>query len=96
MTATMERTLDGDFKITRTGRGTYDCSSESEMGVNYSVDIMAFDILGSCTCRDFEIRRFPRWKMVQAPFDHFRCKHLRAVRSHVLNQILAHYNKKDS
>lgn len=92
----IERTLDGDFKIQQTGFGTFNCWSESEIGVCYAVDIMAFSVLGSCTCLDFETRRFPRWKMVQIPFDHFRCKHLRAVRSHALNHILSYHNKNDS
>lgn len=91
---TQERTLDG-IKITRIGRGHYNAQSEHNPRVSYSVDIMANDILGSCECIDFQARRLQLYKQVKAPFDHFRCKHLRAVRNHVLNQLLLYYSHQD-
>lgn len=52
------------------------------------MDILNYGLLGSCTCEDFEMRRRPRWRDVRKPYDVFRCKHIKAVRVHVMNQIL--------
>jgi hypothetical protein len=85
-----ERTLEGS-KITRVGRGHYLCKSRSRPSVAYSIDLEAHRGLGSCQCEDFIYRRLPKWKKVQANYDHFRCRHIRAVRNHVLDQIITHY-----
>lgn len=79
------------MRVTRTGRGTYDCSSESQPGHKYHVDILALGGLGQCDCWDFVSRRKKRWQKVNKPYDIFRCKHLRRVRNHVLDQILRPY-----
>lgn len=86
-----ERTLEG-MRITRVGRGEYRCSSESESKREYMIDLSANDGLGNCTCDDFLYRRAIRWKMVNKPYDVFRCKHLRRVRNHVLDQIIKHFS----
>lgn len=82
-----EKTLDG-MRVRREGRGVYLCSSESEPGREYFVDIMANDGLGQCDCPDFRTRRFARYQRLGVPLDSFRCKHLRRVRCHVLDQII--------
>lgn len=60
----------------------------------YAVDLEAHEGLGHCECDDFNYRRYPEWKKVRAKYDHFRCKHLRAVRNHVLDQIIEYMAKK--
>jgi hypothetical protein len=87
-----ERTLDG-LRICCVGRGHYLCKSQKSPGTSYTVDLEAFDGLGSCNCLDFTQRRFPIWEKVQANYDHLRCKHIRGIRTHFLDQILAHYAK---
>lgn len=89
MSDEQERTLEG-MRITRTGRGMYSCHSETHPERAYSVDLMEHDGLGSCTCDDFMFRRYPRYKTAKVPYDTFRCKHLRRVRGHVLDQIIKH------
>ena len=86
-----ERTLEG-MRIVRIGRGNYRCHSSSRPEVAYDVDIMHYDGLGSCTCDDYVCRRKPRWRDVRKPYDCFRCKHLRRVRNHVLDQIVQHFH----
>lgn len=81
------------MEVTRVGRGVYLCSSESEPGIRHHVDISSLGCLGQCDCKGFRFHRFPRWKIVRKPFDHFRCKHIRRVRNHVLDQILIHLQK---
>ena len=90
-----ERTLEG-MRVVRTGRGFYECSSESDPSHRYHVDILALDGLGECDCWDFTARRKPRWKDVKRAYDIFRCKHLRRVRNHVLDQILRAYIDKET
>lgn len=90
-----ERTLDG-MRVVRLGRGLYECSSESTPGVKYTVDILALMGLGQCDCWDFISRRKKRWEGVRKAYDVFRCKHLRRVRNHVLDQILQHEIKKET
>jgi len=85
-----ERTLEG-MRIVRIGRGHYRCHSSSRPEVAYDVDIIHYDGLGSCTCDDYVCRRKPRWRDVRKPYDCFRCKHLRRVRNHVLDQIVQHF-----
>lgn len=87
---TWERTIDGT-KICRKGRGHYLVKSVRNPKISYSVDLMANDRLGSCSCEDFTFRRLPRYQSVKARFDHFRCKHLRMIRAHIFDQILAPY-----
>lgn len=87
-----ERTLEG-MRVTRTGRGQYYCSSESNPSTRHTVDILALDGLGECDCWDFISRRKKRWRKVRQRYDIFRCKHLRRVRNHVLDQILSTYIK---
>ncbi len=90
----LERTLDG-HKITRLNAGHYLCKSRSRPGISFAVDIEAHNGLGHCECEDFLYRRLPRWKKVKASYAHFRCKHLRAVRDHVLDQIIAWRRKRN-
>ncbi len=87
-----ERTLEG-HKIIRVGRGHYVVKSNARPSISYTVDLSAHEGLGHCECDDFLFRRLPRWKQVKAKFDHLRCKHIRAVRNHVLDQIIAFYEK---
>jgi hypothetical protein len=86
-----ERTLDG-HKIIRVGRGQYLAQSRTRPSLHYAVDLQAHDGLGHCECEDFQYRRYPRWKQVKANYDHYRCQHIRAVRNHVLDLIIAHYS----
>lgn len=86
-----ERTLCGN-KITRVGRGHYICQSRSRPSISYSIDLSANRGLGNCNCEDFTYRRYPEWKKVRASYDHFRCRHIRAVRNHVMDQIVSFYN----
>ena len=75
--------------ITRIGKGHYNVTSETELEVTYSVDIESNNFLGSCTCHNFTMFRFPQWKKNGCEIrDRYRCKHLRSVRSHVLDMIL--------
>jgi len=85
-----ERTLEG-MRIVRIGRGHYRCHSSSRPEIAYDVDIIHHEGLGSCTCDDYVCRRKPRWRDVRKPYDCFRCKHLRRVRNHVLDQIVQHF-----
>jgi hypothetical protein len=87
-----ERTLDG-LSICCIGRGHYLCKSQRSPTVRYTIDLEFHEGLGQCDCADFALRRFPIWKSVQANYDHLRCKHIRAIRNHFLDQILAHYAK---
>lgn len=89
-----ERTVDGT-KILRKGRGHYLVKSMRNPKIAYSVDLMANDRLGECTCDDFKYRRLPRYHAVKARFDHYRCKHLRIIRAHIFDQILAPYAAKE-
>lgn len=92
-----ERTLNGSMRITRIGRGHYQCQSESEPEKTYVVDLLEnrteghIGALGSCTCDDFKYRLFPRWKKVRRPYDSMRCKHLHRVRNHVMDYMTEHY-----
>lgn len=90
-----ERTLEG-MRVVRVGRGFYECSSESNPSIRYHVDILALGGLGECDCWDFTSRRKPRWKAVKRAYDIFRCKHLRRVRNHVLDQILHTYIERET
>jgi hypothetical protein len=83
-----EITLDR-MQIERIGQGQYRCHSENQSVTAYVVDIFHYAGLGSCTCPDFTMRLIPRWRKVRRPYDHFRCKHLRRIRCHVLDQIIA-------
>lgn len=85
-----ETTLEG-MRVRKLGRGLYECQSQSDAKVQYQVDILANDGLGACDCADFRFRRLPRWQASHIPFDSFRCRHLRRVRCHVLDLILAPY-----
>lgn len=91
---TEERTLEG-MRIVRIGRGHYRAYSQSRPETAYDVDIMHYGGLGSCTCDDYVCRRKPRWRDVRKPYDAFRCKHLRRVRNHVLDQIIQHFRDSD-
>jgi|LakMenE18May11ns_1017448.scaffolds.fasta_scaffold9280567_2 hypothetical protein len=88
-----ERTLAG-LRIARTGRGCYLCHSSSHPERAYAVDVSAHGGLGSCECDDYLYRRYPRWKTVRQPFDSLRCRHLRAVRNHILDALIKHYADK--
>lgn len=88
-----EITLDGNMRIQRLGKGMYACHSESRPETAYTVDVMSYDGLGSCQCDDFLYRRFPRWKSIRKNYDALRCKHIRRVRNHMMDQIIAHYAK---
>lgn len=90
-----ERTLEG-MRVVRTGRGMYECSSESEPEKKYCVDILFYNGLGACDCDDFRFRRYPRYKGVKKNYNVFRCKHLARVRNHVLDQILSSYLQKEA
>lgn len=85
----VEETTAEGMRIERVGIGHYRCHSQSQATTAYSVDIMDYDGLGSCTCWDFTARRFPRWRLTHKVHDVFRCKHIRRVRNHVLDQIIA-------
>jgi hypothetical protein len=87
-----ERTICG-MRLEKTGRGCYLAYSQSRPETAYAVDINAYNGLGSCECDDFRFRRYPRWKTVRQPFDVLRCRHLRRVRTHVLDQIIKFYAK---
>lgn len=90
-----ERTLEG-MVVVRVGRGFYECQSQSDAKIKYHVDILSLGGLGECDCWDFLSRRRKRWDAVRLPYDIFRCKHLRRVRQHVLDQILAPYIKHET
>ncbi len=92
----MEQTLNGGLHIERIGRGHYLCSSRTRHELTYAIDILAHEGLGHCECEDFLYRRLPLWKELRKKYDHFRCAHLRAVRSHVMDLILAPYVAKES
>jgi hypothetical protein len=82
-----EETLEG-ARLERIGRGHYRIWSSSQPEVAYSVDVTHYGGLGSCTCPDFTMRRLPRWRGVRKPYDSFRCRHLRRVRNHIMDQII--------
>lgn len=90
-----ERTLEG-LKIVRIGRGHYLCASRSSPGVSYAVDLEAHEGLGHCECYNFLFRRYPLWKQLGANYDHLRCRHIRGIRNHVLDQIIALNKEKPS
>lgn len=89
-----ERTLCG-MRLVKTGRGCYLAHSMSHPETSYAVDVSSYSGLGSCECDDFRLRRYPRWKTVRLPFDIMRCKHIRRVRNHILDQIISYYAKQD-
>lgn len=91
-----ERTINESFKIIRQSAGDYLCHSGTRTGIVYCVNIEAHGALGHCTCDDFEFRRYPQWKKVRANYDFLRCKHLRAVRNHVLDQMIYWKIRKDA
>lgn len=75
--------------ITRQGPGVYRCQSESDPTVDYHVDIGALDALGQCDCKDFIERRYWRWRRGgRRRLNAYRCKHIRYIRDHVLDQII--------
>lgn len=84
----MEETTLENMRLRKVGRGTYYCQSQSDGSKEYLVDVFANDGLGECDCPDFRFRRYPHWVGSKIPFDSFRCRHLRRVRCHVLDQIL--------
>ena len=88
-----EQTLYG-MRIQRIGRGHYRCHSTSREETAYAVDLSENNGLGSCECEDFIFRRLPQWKSIRKPYDALRCRHLRIVRNHVLDQIIAHFSEK--
>ncbi len=83
-----EQTIEGAV-LYRIGRFHYRIHSTSRPETSYTVDLFHYMGLGSCTCPDFTGRRQPRWSKVRKPYDIFRCKHLRRVRNHVLDQLIA-------
>lgn len=85
-----EVTVEG-MTVTKIGRGMYICDSTSQLGVKYQVDIMENDGLGNCQCADFAFRKYPRWKSAKTNLDSFRCRHIRRVRNHVMDQIIRYY-----
>lgn len=89
-----ERLIEGS-RIVKVGRGHYLVFSDTQVDVVYSVDINKHDGLGSCSCDDFLYRRFPRYKSSQIKFDAFRCKHIRRIRNHVLDQIIEFMAEKE-
>jgi len=71
-------------------------SSETEPGKAYIVDLTSYWHNGQCTCEDFTFRHEPllsrkyydrgqdsKW------IDHYRCKHIRAVREVFCNHMIA-------
>lgn len=88
-----ERTLDGR-KIIRVGRGQYIVASHSRPGTAYTVDLGAHEGLGHCECENFLYKKLPLWETIQANYDHLRCKHIRSVRNHILDQIIKHFEDK--
>jgi hypothetical protein len=82
-----EITLEG-MVIQRIHRGLYTAQSTTHANVKYDVDLLDLGGLGSCTCPDFAQRRYHRWRGVKKPYDIFRCRHLKRVRNHVLDQAL--------
>lgn len=83
------------MRITRTGKGHYLAYSETIPGVAYSVDLTAHDFLGDCTCKDFEARKYPRWKLNPKRLDAYRCKHIRRIRNYVLDLMMEHIKRQD-
>lgn len=79
------------MRIVRIGRGQYRAYSTSNPEHAYDVDLLHYGGLGSCTCDNFLMCRKIRWREVRRPYDIFRCKHIRKIRNHVLDQIFAPY-----
>jgi hypothetical protein len=82
-----ERTIEG-MRLQRVGRGQYRAWSTTVTDTCYAVDLTHYGGLGSCTCDDFTKRRLPRWRGVRKRYDIYRCRHIRRVRNHVLDQII--------
>jgi hypothetical protein len=76
-------------KVTRIDRGVYRIRSQSQKGVEYTVDLFDNDGFGGCDCKKFQFSSLPKFERNgRIPFDYLRCKHLRRVRSYVLDAII--------
>lgn len=58
---------------------TYLVESESRKGEFFSVDLLAFETFGSCTCEHFTIRLAPLLEADRLPING-PCKHITAAR----------------
>ena len=76
------------MRVERIGPTTYLCHSQDQPNMAYTVELLDYNALGSCTCYDFKTRRFPRWQLVRLLYPNFRCKHLRRMRNYVMDHIL--------
>lgn len=75
-------------KVTRIGRGVYKIRSQTEQGSEYTVDVFDNDGLGGCDCKHFQFSLLPKYERRRLIFDSLRCKHLKRVRSVVLDAII--------
>lgn len=82
-----EESVEG-YPLIKKGKGVYACPSESNANLQYHVDIFAHRGLGGCDCWDFRTRGFPRFVSCGKLYDSFRCKHIRRVRNHILDQFI--------
>jgi hypothetical protein len=84
-------------KVTRVDRGVYRIRSQTESGVEYQCDVFANEGLGECDCKHFQFSLLPKYlRSIRIPFDSFRCKHLKRVRSYVLDAIIQAETKNQS
>lgn len=65
-------------------------------GEDYLCELDSYGGNGRCTCRHFTCRCEPLLRGGSPPSDATRCKHLKAARAHLLDQIISalHETKK--
>lgn len=77
-------TVEG-MRFQRVGHDHFLCYSQNQTNTAYTVSLLDYDGLGSCSCLDFTTRRFPRWRLTHKLHQVFRCKHIRNVRNFVMD-----------
>jgi hypothetical protein len=84
----------GDVIPSAGERMVYHVSSSKNPKVRYRVDLTAEGGYGSCSCRDFGIRRWPKIKEGAAMGTRdVCCKHLFKARNFFLNSLLVELSK---
>jgi hypothetical protein len=76
-------------KVTRVDRGVYRIRSQTQHNTEYTVDLFDNEGLGGCDCKNFMYSLLPKFERAgKIPFDSYRCKHIKRVRSYVLDLII--------
>lgn len=63
--------------------------SRTDLCNRYLVDLGEYGGNGRCTCRDFEIRKWPLIRDGSAPGERTRCWHIRRAREWMIDLVIA-------